>query len=513
MRRMTTTAALTLAAAALLAGPADAAEPAPGKDCQEQQAFIDGDPAVVAARLPQKYKALTNPSSGRPLVFARGLRCAALTLGGRTAPGVMASYGVLIESPDGTGCGSAGPAGQVKGDEPPVCNWYVLRWLASDRRVVDWLRRGTPDFPVTHVPELVFDLGTFDQARNGTPVNFSAGGPSPYTIEAVARENPRELSVRGGYWAETSAGTVKIALSSDDLIAGDGDGTVRTARGTELADLMGAEERSYAPVFDGFASVKAGHGVYRKQVLPPSGSTAGFAGSCSVKGTVRFDPTPANNGTQPLSSDYTATGTCTGSLDGRELKDAPVSMYHGGRAEGGCRAAKTVSPWHGAMRFESGEVVRYTLDFTSTSTELSGTMYGERSGDAPGKASFLTDRTPPDVAQRCAGEGVRETPLDLRFSTRTPLVNEPAPEQLAMSVRPRTVRSGRATTFAFRVRGADGRPLPGAFVRFYGRRVRTGADGTARVTARLERVGAHAASAKAEGFRGARVSVRVAAAR
>ena len=74
---------------------------------------------------------------------------------------------------------------------------------------------------------------------------------------------------------------------------------------------MGAEERSYARAYAGFATVRAGHGVYRKQILPPPGSTDGLAGSCSLKGTVTFKPTPATNTPQPLSSDYTATGTCT----------------------------------------------------------------------------------------------------------------------------------------------------------------------------------------------------------
>jgi hypothetical protein len=504
----------SIVAAAMLALPvgASAAPPAAGKDCQEQQAFVDGDPEFVAKHLPAGYTAMRNPASGRPLVFARGLRCRELTLEGRTAPMVFASYGVLIDSPDGRGCGSAGPTGMVKGDSPPVCNWYVLRWLASDRRAVDWLREGTPGFPAVHVPELVFDLGAFDSALGGSPLAFSAGGPSPYTIDAVMKDGPRELGVRGGYWVDTPQGTVKIALSSDDLLAGDGDGTVRTGAGSELAQLMGAEQRTYAPPYDAFASVKAGHGVYRKQVLPPPGSTAGFAGSCSTKGTVTFKPTPAKNDPQPLSSDYTATGTCTGKLDGRELKDAPVSVYQAGRAEGGCRAAKTVAPWEGTMRFESGEVLRYTLDFTSQNTEINGTIYGERSGTAPSRGSFLNDRTSPDVTVRCAGEGVRETSLDLNFTTHSALVNEPpkaAPEQLRLGVAPRSVRTGRRTAFTFRVSAADGRPVAGAFVRFFGRRVKTGRGGTARIVATLRGQGAHPATAKVAGFRGARATVRV----
>jgi hypothetical protein len=512
-----TAAAATLTLAALaLAVPAGAAgaEPAAGTDCQEQQSFVDGDPAFVAARLPEGYTAMHNPASGRPLVFARGLRCRELTLGGHTGPIIMASYGVLIDSPDGRGCGSAAPSGSVKGDAPPVCNWYVLRWLASDRRVVDWLRHGTPGFPAVHAPGLVFDLGTFDPARAGTPLNIRADGPSPFAIDAIMHDSPRELAVRGGYWVDTPQGRVKVALSSDDLLAADGDGVVRAGAGSEVAQLMGAEERSYAPVYDGFASVRAGHGVYRKQVLPRPGSTDGFAGSCALEGTVTFKP-PATNDSQPLSSDFTGSGKCTGTLDGRDLKDAPVSVYQAGRAEGGCRSAKTVAPWIGTLRFESGEALRYTLDFTTQSTEVSGTIYGERSGAAPGRGSFLTDRTGPDILERCAGEGVTTVPLDFSFATHTALVNEPVSTppvergKLRLAVTPRSVRSARRTTFAFRVTGAGARPVAGAFVRFFGRRVQTDRAGMARIAATLRGRGAHEASAKLAGFRGARVAISV----
>ncbi|HEX8648016.1 MAG TPA: hypothetical protein VF715_14070, partial [Thermoleophilaceae bacterium] len=113
-------AALAIAAAAP-AGAA-AADHAAGTDCREQQAFVDGDPAEVEARLPDRYTAMVNPATGRPLVFARGLRCERIALGGRAGALTMANYGVLVESPDGRGCGSGSPAGAVEGDAPPVCN-------------------------------------------------------------------------------------------------------------------------------------------------------------------------------------------------------------------------------------------------------------------------------------------------------------------------------------------------------------------------------------------------------
>ena len=511
--RIGAAAAAALAAAALAPAGAAGAGYAPGRDCREQQAFVEGDPAVVEERLPDRYTAVRSPASGRPIVFARGLRCDQLTVGGSSAPATMGSYGVLIESPDGRGCGSAIPGlGSAEGEVPPVCNWYVLRWIASDLRVVDWLRSRTPGFPATHVPGLVFELGESDPAGGGAPFTFRAGGPSPFTIEATAREGEREVSVRGGYWAETPQGTVKVDLTSDDLRAGDGSGVVRAAPGTELARLLGAEERSYATGFSAFATVHAGHGVYRKQLPPPPGSTAGFAGTCSVEGTVHFDP-PARNDPQPLAYTYAGDGTCTGTLDGRRLEAEPVRMRHGGRSHGGCRSAKTVSPSVGTMTLANGHVVRYTLDFTTSNTEVSGTMYGERSGIAPGRGSFATRRTnAAEVVARCGGEGAVEVPLDLSFTTHSALVNEPpaAPKRgLRLAVSPRTVRAGRRTTYVMRVTTSDGRPVRGAAVRFYGRRVITGADGRAAIAATLRGLGRHPVSAKLGGFRGARAAVRV----
>ena len=510
--------AVAIAAGAVGAAPAGAAAAtySTGTDCHEQQAFVDGDPAVVEALLPDRYRAMTNPASGRPLVFARGLRCREMSLDGRSAPVVNASYGVLIDSPDGRGCGSASPTGSVKGDGPPVCNWYVLRWLSSDRRVVDWLREGTPGFPAVHVPGLLFDLGPF--GPGGAPFSVRAGGDAPYTIDATAHENVRELAVRGGYWAETPQGTVKLALSSDDLNAADGSGVVRAPGGTPVARLMGAEERSYAPVYSAFASVHAGRGVYRKQILPPAGSKDGFAGTCSAQGTVNFKP-PATNDSQRLEVDYEGPGTCTGTLDGRDLKDAPMRVHHSGRAEGGCRSAKTLAPFEGAMTFASGEVIRYTVDFTTTSTTVEATVYGERSGTAPARGSFLTDRTPPDVAVRCAGEGVSQTPLDVTFTTQSPLVNAPggppgpdARRRLRVSVSPRPAHTGTRTRFTIRVT-AGGRPVEGANVRFAGRRLHTGRAGSATLTTAFWHPGPRRIVAGKDGFRVGRGTLPVSSGR
>src|SRR3954466_13076376 len=144
-------AALTFAGAA----PAHAGvRPALARDCDEQQAFIEGDSAAVAANLPARYTPV-RAGDGNPLLFARAIRCRSLTAAGRSGRAVMASFGVVIETPDGLGCASATP-GPAPGDVPPACNWYTLSWLANRHRVVHWLRRGTPAFPARYVPGLRF---------------------------------------------------------------------------------------------------------------------------------------------------------------------------------------------------------------------------------------------------------------------------------------------------------------------------------------------------------------------
>jgi hypothetical protein len=499
-----------LAAVAAVIVPVAAAGPAfagPGSytigtDCVEQQAFVEGSSEAVAARLPPAYRPMRT-ESGAPIVFARALRCEGMIVDGRApVPAILASYGVLIESPDGMGCGSASPTGSLKGDSPPVCNWYVISLFADRGRVVKWLRSGTPGFPVSFSRSMDFAAGSPDPAAGGAPFAFRS---RDFAIDAVARDNPREVAVRGGYWADFSSTTVKLALAGN-VQAGHASGKVTATPGSQLEVLLGASERPYLPAYSAFSSVRAKRGVYRKQVVSPAGGGDSFEGSCSVAGLVRFSP-PAKNASQRLSYTYDGTGTCTGVLNGAEVTDAPVRMQHAGRSEGGCVRAETTVPSEGALTFAGGETIGYTLDFTTAATEVDGMMYGERSGVGRGKATFRTDRTPPDVAARCAGDGVSEIPMDLTFSTDSPLVAEErrgpsggagapaagrgdpsrrtAGGRLRVAVLPRRVVARRRTVFVVRVTRPDGRPAAGAVVRFAGRRARAGRRGRARVVAVL----------------------------
>lgn len=148
-----------------------------------------------------------------------------------------------------------------------------------------------------------------------------------------------------------------------------------------------------------------------------------FEGSCSLEGPVTFDP-PATNTQQRLAVDYQAAGTCSGTLDGQNVSNAPVAMHNTAHADGSCLRAQTVAPGIGALRFaDDGPTIYYTLEFTYVGTEGVQTLQGQRSGSASGHGTFLTPNTPPDTALRCASDGVAQLPMDLTLATQSPLMS------------------------------------------------------------------------------------------
>src|SRR4051794_20189732 len=368
------------------------------KDCQEHQAFLQGDSGAVAARLPKRYTALEDPATGAPVLFARAVSCQAVTADGRTAPAMFASYGIVINSPDGSGCASGAPAvGSARGDAPPLCHWYTLAWLTNDDRLMDLLRGGTPSFPVYKVPGLTFRLGDVDPAHGGAPLHAEVPAPSPsaFSMDDVSRPRPGTLSVRGSYWNDTPTGAVRVRFSTEDIPSGDAPGTVKTPAGSELAKLMGASERPYLQgPYAAIAAEHWDHGSYRKQLERANDAGDGFEGSCSVKGTVSFKPGAVTE-SRDLTYDYPAEGTCTGTLNGTKLTNAAVKLHHHGTALGGCARAYTTAPGQGAITFPGGTAIDYTLDFSFVGTDGDLTVYGSRAGLASGHGTFLTDRTAP----------------------------------------------------------------------------------------------------------------------
>jgi hypothetical protein len=88
--------------------------------------------------------------------------------------------------------------------------------------------------------------------------------------------------------------------------------------------------------------------------------------------------------------------------------------------------ADTTRPGRGTMTFADGTAIVFTFEFHFVGADGTLMFHGQRSGTAHGVGSFLTPRTPPDIAQQCAGDGVSETPLDISLVTDSPLVSKSA---------------------------------------------------------------------------------------
>ena len=172
----------------------------------------------------------------------------------------------------------------------------------------------------------------------------------------------------------------------------------------------------------GFAAVALSLVVASAGASPKLNS---FAGSCSVQGTVDFSP-PVTNTTQALAVSYDAAGSCSGTLNGSRVSNAPVTLHHSGDSEGSCLGAQTTGPGQGAIRFANGTVIPYSFTFQAIGTEILFYLSGQRSGSADGHGTFATTRTPSDTALKCAGAGVSELPMDMTIDTTSPLVSKRA---------------------------------------------------------------------------------------
>lgn len=164
----------------------------------------------------------------------------------------------------------------------------------------------------------------------------------------------------------------------------------------------------------------SGKTMHRAQSLGRSRHTTSFQGSCSVQGTVAFTP-PVSNTNARLRYHYTATGTCSGQIDGRDRTTVPVTLHHEGVSYGSCLQAHTTAPGHGVLSFGHGTDIRYTLDFRTVGTEVDFNFYGRRSGMATGRGTFITQRSSPQIVTECAGPGLHKAPMDLTLSTQTSL--------------------------------------------------------------------------------------------
>jgi hypothetical protein len=116
-----------------------------------------------------------------------------------------------------------------------------------------------------------------------------------------------------------------------------------------------------------------------------------FSGSCTVSGSVAFDPSISWT---PKQTNYVidASGTCTGKLDGVQLNNAAITFDTSGTGKIGCEAVEPLLDDDGAALVftASGKRVELSSKFAGGPTDqpMEWSILGEENGSALGKAMF-----------------------------------------------------------------------------------------------------------------------------
>lgn len=256
VRAAVAVAALLLAC--LVAGPATAGaqttETTVGsvRDCHEIVALVNVPKGPVRERVPAEYT-LYEETPGQATLYLRGSKCAAVDLSGKKVPTYMANFGVVIESPDHSGCMSHGARDfgfeWFNGDLVKYCTFYPFTLATDNREFAKWLwAGGTSDYPVDLTRDWEWDLrpgllpGQYE-------FRFRVGGSTPFELEGSGVEREGAIPLQITYWFTTGDNKVVKLFAENDLKLGHATGEVRTPAGSDLAQLLGATSTSFASAF------------------------------------------------------------------------------------------------------------------------------------------------------------------------------------------------------------------------------------------------------------------------
>jgi hypothetical protein len=148
------------------------------------------------------------------------------------------------------------------------------------------------------------------------------------------------------------------------------------------------------------------------------GRTETFDGTCHMTGLLRQAP-PITNTPQEGRASVRTRGTCSGTLtDARgrthELSDAPARYA--------ARAAGTVSCGGGTAEGQgylqiAGRRIRFLFSEVRGPGVAAVNLQGRAGGSATGTAHVAADENPVDIAQKCAGPGLRTVHIELDLVT------------------------------------------------------------------------------------------------
>ena len=141
-----------------------------------------------------------------------------------------------------------------------------------------------------------------------------------------------------------------------------------------------------------------------------------FDGTCRLTGEFTFDR-PLGNTLVPITFTDYATGTCTGTLNGRPY-DGPAVNQVTGSGTASCLAAHASS--HDTLTFDDGVTIHLSTDVVGVPPQLAGRFGGAVSGDGVVEVSLLA-YTDQSTLAACSAGTLRSARYDLVARTITPM--------------------------------------------------------------------------------------------
>src|SRR4051794_21329942 len=121
-----------------------------------------------------------------------------------------------------------------------------------------------------------------------------------------------------------------------------------------------------------------------------AGAANSVSGACSIGGSATFTPNGLQAAPQTLTYNFSGTGTCTGTLNGSPIVNAPVSANAGGSGTLSCAGAVSTGGT-GTLTFSGGASVGFGIDLVGTGSEVEFVLTGNGGGAGVGHATFATN--------------------------------------------------------------------------------------------------------------------------
>ena len=129
-------------------------------------------------------------------------------------------------------------------------------------------------------------------------------------------------------------------------------------------------------------------------VLAPVGSASAantVSGECTISGSAAFSPNGLTATPSTLTYNFGGTGTCSGTLNGAPITNAPVSASASGTGTLSCAAAASTGGT-GTLTFPSqGVTIGFGINLAGAGSEVAFTLTGNGGGAGAGHATFATN--------------------------------------------------------------------------------------------------------------------------